>query len=242
MTTFQQVLILLAGFILLMVAGIAINRRMVRRIRREDAEATEAVKAAAEQEQEVQPSTAWMTLHLLPALDGLDDAVAAASVGPQAQQLVPFVVGLNIVQSQFFKALGACGVEPITVERGALFDPEVHAAVELVVSEDQEPGTVASVLRRGYRLSNGRLLRPASVLVTKRDDSKASSTISSIGAVVGLLCAVLLCGCFEVSSVTGYLLGRWYYGSKSATSDAGETPPDAGTSTVPAPEAEPITR
>ncbi|MDJ0656242.1 MAG: nucleotide exchange factor GrpE [Xanthomonadales bacterium] len=47
---------------------------------------------------------------------------------------------------------------------GAAFDPELHEAMSMLPSEDQEPNTVLFVIQKGFLL-NGRLLRPARVIV-----------------------------------------------------------------------------
>ena len=47
---------------------------------------------------------------------------------------------------------------------GEPFDPEFHEAISMQPSADVEPGSVATVVQKGYSL-NGRLLRPAMVVV-----------------------------------------------------------------------------
>ena len=47
---------------------------------------------------------------------------------------------------------------------GEPFDPERHEAINMQPSADAEPGSVLSVVQKGYSL-NGRLLRPAMVVV-----------------------------------------------------------------------------
>ena len=47
---------------------------------------------------------------------------------------------------------------------GEPFDPEFHEAISMQPSDSVEPGSVASVVQKGYTL-NGRLLRPAMVIV-----------------------------------------------------------------------------
>ena len=47
---------------------------------------------------------------------------------------------------------------------GEPFDPEFHEAISMQPSEDVEPGSVVTVVQKGYSL-NGRLLRPAMVIV-----------------------------------------------------------------------------
>jgi molecular chaperone GrpE len=55
------------------------------------------------------------------------------------------------------------GIEVIEPE-GEPFDPEFHEAISMQPSDDVEPGSVVTVVQRGYTL-NGRLLRPAMVVV-----------------------------------------------------------------------------
>ncbi len=47
---------------------------------------------------------------------------------------------------------------------GEPFDPELHEAMTVQPSADVEPGSVLTVIQKGYSL-NGRLLRPARVVV-----------------------------------------------------------------------------
>jgi molecular chaperone GrpE len=47
---------------------------------------------------------------------------------------------------------------------GEPFDPDFHEAISMQPSDDLEPGSVMSVVQKGYAL-NGRLLRPAMVIV-----------------------------------------------------------------------------
>jgi molecular chaperone GrpE len=55
------------------------------------------------------------------------------------------------------------GVSEIDPE-GEPFDPEQHEAMTMQPSADVEPGSVLTVIQKGYSL-NGRLLRPARVVV-----------------------------------------------------------------------------
>ncbi len=49
---------------------------------------------------------------------------------------------------------------------GQPFNPEFHEAMALVPTADQAPNTIINVIQKGYSL-NGRLVRPARVLVAK---------------------------------------------------------------------------
>lgn len=63
---------------------------------------------------------------------------------------------LASVMSQF-------GIEEVD-PAGEPFDPDYHEAISMQPSEDLEPGSVLTVVQKGYTL-NGRLLRPAMVIV-----------------------------------------------------------------------------
>jgi len=55
------------------------------------------------------------------------------------------------------------GIEVVD-PHGEPFDPEFHEAISVQPAEDVEPGSVLTVVQKGYSL-NGRLLRPAMVIV-----------------------------------------------------------------------------
>ena len=55
------------------------------------------------------------------------------------------------------------GVSEVDPE-GEPFDPELHEAMTMQPSDNVEPGSVVTVIQKGYSL-NGRLLRPARVIV-----------------------------------------------------------------------------
>jgi len=68
------------------------------------------------------------------------------------------------------KLLGAT-MERFAIEvvdpQGEPFDPEFHEAISVQPSDDVEPGSVVVVVQKGYSL-NGRLLRPAMVVVAEK--------------------------------------------------------------------------
>jgi molecular chaperone GrpE len=68
---------------------------------------------------------------------------------------------LRLVNRAFERA-GIVVLDP----QGAAFNPELHEAMVAQPSADQPPGTVLAVIQRGYQL-NGRLLRPARVVVAR---------------------------------------------------------------------------
>ena len=99
---------------------------------------------------------------LLPVVDNLGFAITAAQA-PNAE-LKAITDGVEMVSTQFKTALGNHGlkeVNPVDAE----FDPNLHEALSQQPSETVPEGHVLQVVRIGYTL-NGRLLRPASVLVS----------------------------------------------------------------------------
>ena len=68
---------------------------------------------------------------------------------------------LKLLAKAFEKA-GLVELEPL----GEVFNPEVHEAMAMMPSAQHAPNTVSQVVQKGYTL-NGRLLRPARVIVTR---------------------------------------------------------------------------
>jgi molecular chaperone GrpE len=97
---------------------------------------------------------------LLPAVDNLDRALAAAEAASNDGDLVS---GIKLVHADVIAALARVGIEPFSPE-GERFDPQHHEAVAQQPVEGTEPGTVVEVYQRGYRLGDS-VLRPARVVV-----------------------------------------------------------------------------
>ena len=95
---------------------------------------------------------------LLPALDSLDRALAAAADADEV-----LIEGLRLVQRELLGALERVGVEPYGAA-GESFDPELHEAVAQQPFDGCEPGEIVEVYQSGYRLAGG-VIRPARVLV-----------------------------------------------------------------------------
>jgi molecular chaperone GrpE len=98
---------------------------------------------------------------LLPALDNLDRATAAAK---QVGETGPLVQGVAMVQSQILDVLRRHGITPIEAQ-GQPFDPNLHQAVMQQPAAGTPPGTVLQVLEQGYKIHD-RVLRPARVVVS----------------------------------------------------------------------------
>jgi molecular chaperone GrpE len=113
-------------------------------------------KRAQKEREEVQKfGVEKLVKDLLPVLDNLDRALAAAAVDD------PLVAGVKLVRSAFEQTLARQGVKGFSA-MGQPFDPARHEALMQVPSADAAPGTVVVEHARGFTLHE-RLLRPAMV-------------------------------------------------------------------------------
>lgn len=94
---------------------------------------------------------------LLPALDNLDRALAAAA------QDDPLLQGVRLVREELIAALARVGVESYSPV-GERFDPAFHEAMLQQPVPGAASGTVVEVYQPGYRLGED-IIRPARVVV-----------------------------------------------------------------------------
>ena len=99
---------------------------------------------------------------LLSVVDNLERALEATS-GDEGNASV--LEGIELTRKGFMDLLVKYGVQPVD-PLGEPFDPETAQAMSLVEQPDTEPNSVIAVMQKGYTL-NGRLLRPAMVMVSK---------------------------------------------------------------------------
>ena len=114
-----------------------------------------------ERESERRYMTAGMAADLLPVLDNLDRATAAAR---QAGETGPLVQGVGMVHQQLLDLLRRYGITPIEA-RGLPFDPNLHQAVMQKSAPATGPNMVLDVLEEGFMIHD-RVLRPAKVIVS----------------------------------------------------------------------------
>lgn len=100
---------------------------------------------------------------LLPVVDNLERALEATA-GEDAA-LAPIAEGVELTLKSFVDALRKFQIEPVDPV-GEPFDPQMHQAMSMIENPDAEPNTVLMVMQKGYTL-NGRLVRPAMVMVSK---------------------------------------------------------------------------
>ena len=96
---------------------------------------------------------------LLAVRDTLEMGLAAAD-GASVESLIE---GKEATLKLLTTILSQFGIEEVD-PAGEPFDPELHEAISMQPSADVEPGSVVTVVQKGYTL-NGRLLRPAMVIV-----------------------------------------------------------------------------
>ena len=114
-------------------------------------------RVAREREEAARNAAGPVVKDLLPAVDNLERALAAAPPGD------PLANGVRMVLKQVEEALARHGVEPRNA-LGEPFDPALHEALATVVVPGAAAGTVVSQHGRAW-MHHGRLLRPAMVAV-----------------------------------------------------------------------------
>ncbi|MER2493646.1 nucleotide exchange factor GrpE [Catenovulum sediminis] len=100
---------------------------------------------------------------LLPVADNLERALQAADKENEA--LVPMIEGVELTLKSFEASLSKFGIEVVSPEQGEPLNPELHQAMSMLPNPDVAPNAIIDCLQKGYTL-NGRLLRPAMVIVS----------------------------------------------------------------------------
>jgi len=137
-------------------------------------------RVAREAVQAKERGVAALAKELLPALDNLDRALAAAAAGqtpaagrPEPSQGDPggadedasLLRGVKLVREDLLAALARVGVRSFS-PAGEPFDPELHEAMAKQPAPGVPSGSVAEVYQDGYRLGE-QLIRPARVVVAE---------------------------------------------------------------------------
>ena len=99
---------------------------------------------------------------LLSVVDNLERALESSG---DEQGSASLAEGVELTRKGFMDVLAKYGVETVDPQ-GEPFDPETAQAMSMVEQPDVEPNSVVAVMQKGYLL-NGRLLRPAMVMVSK---------------------------------------------------------------------------
>jgi molecular chaperone GrpE len=128
-------------------------------------------RAARERTEAVRYANEGLLQKLVPVLDNLEMAMAAAAAPNATVQSI--LTGVCMIQQQLKAALVEAGLEEVDATGGA-FDPRWHEAVAHQDAPGVPEGQVTKQLRPGYRLRD-RLLRPATVVVAKGTPAPAAS-------------------------------------------------------------------
>ena len=99
---------------------------------------------------------------LLPVIDSMELGISASD---NAGDISSLKEGMDLTLKMFIDVLSKSGIEVIEPQ-GEKFNPELHEAVSVQAVDHEESGTVIAVMQKGYTL-NGRLVRPAMVVVAK---------------------------------------------------------------------------
>ena len=109
-------------------------------------------------------ATSGLVSELLNIADDLEKALETATDAEGN-----FAAGIKAIRGNLMKILENQGVTEVPVDKG--FDPNMHEA--LMVVEGDEDDKVAQVYQKGYMM-NGRVLRTAKVVVTKKKEQEAA--------------------------------------------------------------------
>jgi molecular chaperone GrpE len=125
-------------------------------------------RAVREREDLIKGANENLIRELLPVLDNLDRALAAAKGDPSAAAVS---AGVELIQRELLRTLEKFGVTTFS-SMGAPFDPERHEAIARVPATGRPDMTVVDEIARGYLLG-GRVLRPAMVTVAMAAEAAA---------------------------------------------------------------------
>jgi len=101
---------------------------------------------------------------LVPVLDDFERALKAETSDTDHRK------GVELIYQRLFDTLKKMGLEPVEVQPGQPFDPNLHQAVVRVETDEAPDNTILDEFQRGYNFK-GKLLRPAMVRVAVKPAS-----------------------------------------------------------------------
>lgn len=105
---------------------------------------------------------------LLPVMDNLERALQAVT-NADDESVKALYEGVELTLKGFTETLSKNNIEQLDPQ-GEPFDPQQHEAMSIVENDDVEANTVLTVVQKGYLL-NGRVIRPAMVIVAKSSEA-----------------------------------------------------------------------
>jgi molecular chaperone GrpE len=124
-------------------------------------------RAAKEKEDWTKFANEDLLKAILPFIDNLQRAVNHAETVADTGVMIE---GVRLTLQQILQTLNRFGLVPFE-SVGKIFDPAMHEAMLVVESDQHEPNRVVEEFQKGYLL-NDRLLRPATVSVSKRPEEE----------------------------------------------------------------------
>ena len=108
---------------------------------------------------------------MLTVVDNLERGLA--TIDAEAEEQKATYEGVNLTLQGLLSGLDKFGVKSVDPQDQP-FNPELHQAMSMQEVEGVAPNTVIAVMQKGYEL-NGRLIRPAMVMVSKAAPSVDTS-------------------------------------------------------------------
>ena len=128
-------------------------------------------RAAKEREDWTKFANEDLMKAILPFIDNLERAVNHAE---KVMDTGVMIEGVRLTLQQVLQTLNKFGLASFE-SVGKPFDPAMHEAMLVVESDQHEPNRVVEEFQKGYLL-NDRLLRPATVSVSKLPDKEVQTT------------------------------------------------------------------
>ncbi len=110
---------------------------------------------------------------LLPVIDNFELAISAVYNKDNEEETRSHNEGVKLILKQLKDVLAKYDLTDVPTI-GHPFDPDHHEAVLQKASDEHPPNTVVEEHRKGYKLK-GKLVRPAMVVVSKKEEEKALS-------------------------------------------------------------------
>jgi len=128
-------------------------------------------RAAREKEDWAKFANEELIRAILPFIDNLERALNHAQKVTDTGVLIE---GVRLTVQQLLQTLNKFGLSSIQ-SVGKPFDPALHEAMLVVETDKQEPNQVVEEFQKGYLL-NDRLLRPATVSVSKTPEKEVQTS------------------------------------------------------------------
>ncbi|MBI2018317.1 nucleotide exchange factor GrpE [Candidatus Daviesbacteria bacterium] len=128
---------------------------------------------------------AELVKRLLPVLDHLEQVVdRGRPILSERSESKDWFRGVELAVKELNQVLQSEGLDEISADpstslgTGSVFDPSLHEAVD---TKDGEDNKIIEVVRKGYNL-NGKVLRPAQVIVGRKQDNHPEERNSDEGS------------------------------------------------------------